>query len=90
MYENEALAIGHQWQLGGRSPRRSRRLPGSMLWREIAVGLSVATIGITLALYVVAAGMVQPRIAQPSPLLALSHRLDTTPTVGGPSLTPPL
>jgi hypothetical protein len=87
---NNALAIGHQSQLGGRSPSRPQRLSISMLWQEIATGLAIATIGIMLAVCVISAGVMTPRIAQQAPRVAPSLRLDTSGTVPGLSLPPPL
>ena len=62
---NNALTIGRLTQRGGRPRRRSPAAPGANLWREIAIGLGVATAGIVLALCVVRASVAHARVAQP-------------------------
>jgi hypothetical protein len=51
---------------GGRLPSRSPVMLGPTLWREIAIGLVVAIIGILLAFSVIWGGVSQSHTARPA------------------------
>lgn len=63
--ENNTSTVGHRLEPGGRSPHRPPLLSDAMLWRDIAVGLVVAILGMLLALSAVRAEVTQTRIVQP-------------------------
>jgi hypothetical protein len=64
-----------QSQHEGRPQRQPSWPPGTNLWREIAIGLAVAAIGLVLVLCVIGTGATQPRTAQHAagPTLALHN-----------------
>jgi hypothetical protein len=67
---------------------RPERYPS--VWREIAVGLGIATIGILLTLSVVQANSAQSRTVQHELAHTAPLRHDSRATVDGLSLTRPL
>jgi hypothetical protein len=73
--------------LSRHEPRRERY---PSVWREIAVGLGIATIGILMALSVVQANSAQSRTVQHASEHAAPLRHDSRATEDGVSLTPPL
>jgi hypothetical protein len=72
------------------SRREHRREHYPSVWREIAVGLGIATIGILLALSVDRANSAQSQTVQHPPGHAAPLRHDSRATMDRPSLTSPL
>lgn len=63
----DTMMIRHDASDGGWLEYQPPGARTQALWREIAIGLGIAAIGIFLTLYVIHAGVAQPRVIHHAP-----------------------